>query len=346
MPPVQIGVADDNERATRIRFHEATLPWMVIDFDGKFPALDGLVQLTEDEASTTGRALKPFVFFVQIKSKQEASRNRDHSVSLKLEISHVRFWTQLPNPVLIVVYLLDEKQFLYCWASEKMVRSELDGQDSVTIQFPADCIYDQAGKGRIAEFLKRGRDPRPEPFIPPVPSDPWKENAIVRPGQPNLYQYCGVGLSAHTKSHRFRFIENYAEGSSAFVLSALETEPVGLNRHIPHQKGKVQFVYQAQSPSANNMAFFVIPLKKPSDPSQPHLCYEEVENGERKSARFGGPIPQTDYNTGQWKFFTIDFDFSPLRDFGYTVLAPRINEGTPSLGSGELAVNSITVCGC
>jgi len=44
-----------------------------------------------------------------------------------------------------------------------------------------------------------------------------------------------------------------------------------------------------------------------------------------------------------WHTAFVEFEFTALEDFGFTVIAPRLNEEVPEKGPGELALHSISV---
>lgn len=330
---VQIGKSDDNERMTRRLFEQESSPWMFVSFDGKYPALDGLVQLTENQSGDTGRALKEHVFFVQLKSKQEAHRNGDGSVSLNLDVSHIEFFLKLRLPVLLALYLIDEKVFRYRWVSGDILSSGEQSQQEVAVRFDEKLTYNSDSHPAILRYVEGwDRFERGQATIqltPPKLTHPMTH--VLAPGIHNLNLFCSLGMSPSVRLQRFRFSADFAAGRSALVMSAMDQELVGINLSVPHKKGLIEFLFQARSASQENLAFFAIPVKRDTPP------YEEM------GPRVGIEITSGSFNSSGWQTLTLSYDFTQLSGCAFTVLAARINEGTKAQGPGTIAVHAITV---
>ena len=251
----QIGHADIIEQRSRRRFADALDPWQVTDFDGKYPALDGIVQVCEAvEGKTASSAnVQPLVFFVQHKSITSNSRHGKKVIDqIKVhgfKVRDLKLWWELPVPVMLTVYRPDPDETLYCWAHE--LRNEFvkrvaeASQETLGIPFDTIRKLSTGEKTRISEAVKTFHDQwcsnrlcLATPRISPesnsaeykaansiAPSTPL---ALV-PGDRSLVLFCDKGFRDARAEERFRFAPLFEGSDSAFILSAFADEAVGLN---------------------------------------------------------------------------------------------------------------------
>lgn len=296
----------------------------------KYPALDFDVDILTEEGSAWSLGKQ---FAVQLKHVRRAPRNEDGSISLQLEVEHVRFWVGSQLPVLIVLFLVDEKLLLYRWACRELLTSVASHQQQLTVRFQPSEIYGSGSMSgiqtHVEEFIKRTY---PEVEIPARTTDFVLANEVLVPGQPNLVFYSTEpGLWAQN----FTFVRELV-GESALILRSVGSEDVGLNRHVPNRRGRAQIRYQARgSGRIRNSTFYAIPIRSWNPVTG---LYDEIAR-----SRSSKVVPLDYVNDNEWHTAFVEFDFTALEDFGFTVIAPRLNEETPEKGPGELALHSISV---
>ncbi len=137
---------------------------------------------------------------------------------------------------------------------------------------------------------------------------------------------------------------NPEEAVPVMKLSTGGVEYVGLNKAVPFLRGRVRFEYMAVSSSATNLnlMFYMIPMKgiladlievgaqRRSEPANAYSPYRE---------RYF--VPEGQIGDGRWHYASIEFDFTKNRDASYSIFAPRINEGCPRPGAGELKIRNV-----
>lgn len=329
-----IPTPDGYEELARIEFERASWPWRVHPLGQKHPALDFVVTLTSEVLG--GWELLEEMFAVQLKHKKpekHSARNEDGSVSLEgIQVDHIRYWLGHKLPILLVLYLVEENKLLYHWI-DKEPFSLRPGQKTVTLRIGDDTMYGADGKAEILNYVRQWLGSRySEPQICNVlVSATISLNEVVVPGQPNLFFYCSHPV---LRPANFGFSQDFGGGRSALMMRSVGNEKTGVNRHVPMRRGRAEFVYQARS-QRKNILFCAIPIERSTLVASP---YDEIPGG-----RISTGIPVEFLNDGQWHTAIVEFDFASLDAFGFTVLAPRLNEGTEQVGPGEIALHSIRV---
>ena len=129
-------------------------------------------------------------------------------------------------------------------------------------------------------------------------------------------------------------------------LIANGNESVGVNKEFDQTRGKVRVEYQAiRSDAPNpNLLFCMIPMQEGNGRS------ELIEVGASTAAEPANAyspyrqryfVPHEENGDGRWHVAEIGFDFTKIPTASYSIFAPRVNEGCPRPGSGELLIRSV-----
>jgi hypothetical protein len=144
-------------------------------------------------------------------------------------------------------------------------------------------------------------------------------------------------------SGKFKNIQLVQEnGNPIWNLKAEEKEIVGINLLNLPSVGTLQFEYLIKNENLihSNIIFYLIPIKKtemlieigfdsPTHPKNPYSFFRQ-----RIRAR---NLFET------WISESVKYDFSDLKQLDYIIFAPRINEGCPFPGKGELLIRNVKV---
>jgi hypothetical protein len=139
-------------------------------------------------------------------------------------------------------------------------------------------------------------------------------------------------------------ISNPEEAVPVMKLSTAGVEYVGLNKAVPFLRGKMRFEFMAVRSSATNpnLLFCMIPMKG--------ICTDLIEVGAQRRAERANAyspyreryfVPEDQIGDGSWHYASLEFDFTKIRDASYSIFAPRINEGCPRPGPGELKIRNV-----
>ena len=125
-------------------------------------------------------------------------------------------------------------------------------------------------------------------------------------------------------------------------LRASDEKYTGVNLLNLPMKGTVRFEYLIKSINENhpNIIFFMIPMKrsrklvevgfeKPTDPKNPYSVFRERMR------------VKSEVNV--WHQVEFNYNFEDLSGTDYAIFAPRINEGSPFPGKGELLIRNVIV---
>lgn len=134
------------------------------------------------------------------------------------------------------------------------------------------------------------------------------------------------------------------ESRLVLELTTDGTESIGVNKEFPSLKGRVRFNYKAEKSSASNLnlLFCMIPMKG-------QLC-DLIEVGANVMDEFENAyspyrvryfVPQKHVGDLVWHEGIIDFDFTEIPSASYSIFAPRINEGCPRPGAGNILLKDI-----
>lgn len=153
-------------------------------------------------------------------------------------------------------------------------------------------------------------------------------------------------FSEHIKLHRLEGSGRPGLPISFMQLLTKGTESAGINKDLPFLQGRARFEYKAVHSSAENpnLLFCMIPMKG--------RLKDLIEVGAKRrgeAANAYSPyrvryfVPESHIGDGSWHQAEIDFDFRTTPDAAYSIFAPRINEGCPRPGPGELHVRNIEI---
>lgn len=130
---------------------------------------------------------------------------------------------------------------------------------------------------------------------------------------------------------------------SVFEFKAVGTESMGANKIVQLICGRAKFQYKAMSSGAPNpnLLFCMIPMH-----GTPAELLEVGAQRRSEAANAYSPyrmryfVPEAQIGDGGWHEAEIDFDFRFIPTATYTVFAPRINEGCPRPGPGQLRLRN------
>lgn len=136
-----------------------------------------------------------------------------------------------------------------------------------------------------------------------------------------------------------------ASGPALIELSALTGAPMGLNLRVPALKGRVTFEYKVTESSIpkSPFALYAIPMQGRPDATTPPLEVGAKQPGDPSAQRRSSFLPLPAAGSEAWQTVTLEFDFTGLADAGYTIVAPRINEGTPATGPGTIQIRAVRI---
>ena len=318
---VQIAKSDVIEQRGRLRFREMLFPWQIVEFDGKYPALDGYVHVFEEQQGPAVASKKPLSFLVQHTSKETTQLNASGECEVSgIKIDHLLFWVRLPEPVMLTVFLADQDKILYWWATPELLNARrTPDQKEITIRFPEARVLNSEARKHTREYLTN--------WYPELQSN----DNVLRPGQPGLYYFFEGGFGNSSAWDRFQFNRDFGDNKSAFIIRAEGKESVGLNLDLDSniRSGKTEICYRLIQGSNRNVCFTVIAVRRGTHYQElrrvtPHLVLRK-------------PIDAS------WQTGELHFDLRELPNDSYAVLAPRINEGAKSKRRGILAVHSLAV---
>ena len=135
-------------------------------------------------------------------------------------------------------------------------------------------------------------------------------------------------------------------GGLVLQLIAYGNESVGVNKEFDQMMGKVRVEYQAVRSDAQNpnLLFCMIPMQ---EGNRRRKLIEVGASTESEPANAYSPyrqryfVPHEEIGDGSWHTAEIGFDFTKTPTVAYSIFAPRVNEGCPRPGSGELLVRSV-----
>jgi hypothetical protein len=181
----------------------------------------------------------------------------------------------------------------------------------------------------------------PRSFFRPEPLELVYDNQAEDPEFRTWGRFSTIRAFNHIK-----LMYNNSSGESDFQpptmeLAAYGSESLGINRAVACLCGKAKFAYKAPSSEAANpnLLFCMIPMKG-----------ELSELLEVGAQRCGEPanayspyrlryfVPEAYIGDGAWHTAEIDFDFRNVPTASYSIFAPRINEGCPRPGPGQLQI--------
>lgn len=164
------------------------------------------------------------------------------------------------------------------------------------------------------------------------------DNAVEDP----MFRTWGVFSTVRAFPEHIR-VQPEAAGSPIIRLIANGNESVGVNKAFKQMFGRIRVEYQAvQSGAVNpNLLFCMIPMQDATEllevgarvPAEPANAYSPYRH------RYF--VPQADIGDQQWHWAEIDFDFRKTPTAAYSIFAPRVNEGCPRPGSGELMIRNV-----
>lgn len=135
--PPQATAARELEAASRRQFEEAVTPWPVTPWKDADFGIDALVEITRPQRDTANRAATGIRFAVQLK----ASASDDILSGIRVKPSHVLYWCQNTEPVLLVACHVPSRRLAARWVDDALL-SELGSRDpawmgrsSVTVSF-------------------------------------------------------------------------------------------------------------------------------------------------------------------------------------------------------------------
>lgn len=326
---IQIAESDLREERGRLYFREQLWPWQVIEFDGKFPALDAFVHVFEPSASCAVVERQPLTFLVQHKSKIVHQGNPAPTSLTGIEIEHVDYWLSLPVPVMLTMFRQfdDRRDLLFRWVNDELRLGRQAGAKTMTVPFePTSTLTSQSQRDMLDYLRRRLAVPQMQQAPLPDTTRALRETIVLRAGL-DLVFFCSAGFSSADAWTRFRFDPDFF-GESAVVLHAQGGEDVGVNVHHHASAGLAEVRFCAPMSTGLNMRFEVIPIR-----SRDGTTYDEIP----------GSVGVNLSQSTTWQTVQIPFDFRHLDDLRLIVLAPRINERVREQGPGLLAVHSVTV---
>lgn len=133
---------------------------------------------------------------------------------------------------------------------------------------------------------------------------------------------------------------------SIINLYAKGSESVGINKDFSLLNGQVRFEYKAKQSGAQNpnLLFCMIPMQ-----GMPRDLLEVGAKVMDESANAYSPyrvryfVPEKHINDNTWHQAYIDFDFRKIDKATHSIFAPRINDGCPRPGSGEIQIRDIEI---
>ncbi|HEX4961238.1 MAG TPA: hypothetical protein VF173_10405 [Thermoanaerobaculia bacterium] len=127
-------------------------------------------------------------------------------------------------------------------------------------------------------------------------------------------------------------------------LTANGSESLGINRPFTYLCGKARFDYKALSSGATNpnLLFCMIPMRgKLSELLEVGAQHCDEPANAYSPYRLRYFVPEVYIGDDTWHTAEIDFDFQNVPTASYSIFAPRINEGCPRPGPGQLQIRRI-----
>lgn len=154
-------------------------------------------------------------------------------------------------------------------------------------------------------------------------------------------------FTEHISLDQISDVNHTPSSSNSFLrLVARGTESVGVNRNFQLLQGRARFQYRAVISMAENrnLLFCMIPMQgELNDLIEVGASQrEELENA-YSPYRVRYFVPEVQIGNQDWQWAEIDFDFHEIPSASYSIFAPRINEGCPRPGPGELHIRSLEI---
>ena len=133
------------------------------------------------------------------------------------------------------------------------------------------------------------------------------------------------------------------------VLTATSTEAIGINKSLPILHGVVEFRYRVENavPLGDNIYFAVIPMQETGIGRTGLIEVGSDEQDEPQNAwapwRVRYNIPLAHQCDMAWHSAEVAWDFRRVPDAFYSILAPRVNEGSEVPGAARVVFANIRV---
>lgn len=153
------------------------------------------------------------------------------------------------------------------------------------------------------------------------------------------------------QNRHFRITPSSAMQPAAALLNATSREAVGINKSLPVLHGVVEFRYKVEYavPPGDHLYFAVIPMQETGIGRAGLIEVGSDEQDALENARSPWRvryiIPLAHQSDGAWHTAEVVWDFRQVRRAFYSILAPRVNEGSGVPGDASVAFASVRVRG-
>jgi hypothetical protein len=184
----------------------------------------------------------------------------------------------------------------------------------------------------------------------PVPKDSPKRRIIYDGDEEDIpFESWTFFATSGVQSRHFQMLHSSSMSPAFAILTATATEAVGINKSLPILHGVVEFRYRVEYavPHSDHIYFAVIPMQETGIGRvgliEVGSDEQDAPQNARSPWRVRYNIPLAHQCDMAWHSAEVAWDFRRVPDAFYSILAPRVNEGSKVPGAARVVFANIRV---